>query len=1029
MIGEQMDNPGSKYDVFLSFRGEIRKGFTDHFYLRLKDYEFNVFLDEDELPRGDPITEKLKQAIKESRLAVIMFSKGYAESRWCLEELVEIMECRRTKGQFVFPIFYDVDPSDVRHQTGSFATAFQNHEQRFTEEKVREWRKALTAAAELSGEHFQVNNGREARFIRKVVEQIAIKLQNGCLNVATNPVGIDSRLQKFSNYLDVGGSNVVRIIGIWGMGGLGKSTIAKAIFNTYQHRFDGACFLENVGNEKLVDLQNMLLSKILRSANINVSTVDEGTEKIKTRLGNVRVLVIIDDVDSVAQINALAIKRDSFGPGSRIVITTRDQNLLKTPEVVDEACSLPTMDNEEALELLSWHAFGKSSPNEGYRKVSREAVDYCGGLPLALEAVGSYLCTKTTSEWTDALKKWKRVQPSITHKIFKVSYDGLTDDKVKDIFLDISCFFIGMNKHHVLAILDGCDSNPAIGIKELEERCLVTVDPEGNLMMHCLIRDTGREIVRAKSPKKLESRCRLWHHEDVKHVLAKKCEKKKIEGIALDFLEPDKLSVSTEAFRKMLNLRLLKIRGVKFTGDCKHLPEELRWLSLSDFPLQAIPEDFNQPNVVDIDLSYSNIKVWNDNVSLEKLKFLNLGYCDHLKQSPDFSRIPNIEILILKACKRLSKIHHSVVKLKNLKYLSVAKCKNLQEIPDLPTNLEILKANECIALKKMPDFSEMLSMVELHLNHSPKLTKILGLHKSLNTMRRIHMEGCTNLTAAFRKAILQGWGVSRNGDLFCPGNDLLSGFTCVDPKDEIVSSLFIPGNDLPSGFTYFDPKEEIVVPQCFGDDAKALTLCIVYSCDDSQSSDSLCIRVENRTKETEISSCPMYATVLNSHESYIWLGRLSNNTLNVNGGDKINVGAHFVGHGSTDDIHIRVQKIGVYLEQENVVDEFSNPMTLSSEYDKEANLMQDKVRLLSEENLSRKRQRYDKDVNLMQDQVRLSSEENGSRKRRGYDKDVNLTQDEVRLSYEENRSRKRLRSNGVERNAQEIDAPINSCMD
>ena len=141
--------------------------------------------------------------------------------------------------------------------------------------------------------------------------------------------------------------------------------------------------------------------------------------------------------------------------------------------------------------------------------------------------------------------------------------------------------------------------------------------------------------------------------------------------------------------------------------------------------------------------------------SLEKLKFLNLGYCDHLKESPDFTRIPNIERLILEACKSLSKIHHSVVQLKNLKYFSVANCKNLQEIPDLPTNLEILKADECIALEKMPNFSEMSNMVELHLNHSPKLTEILGLHKSFNTVRRIHMEGCTNLTAAFKKTILQ----------------------------------------------------------------------------------------------------------------------------------------------------------------------------------------------------------------------------------------------------------------------------------
>ena len=154
-----MSTPCSKYDVFLSFRGETRKGITDHLYCTLKDNKFNVFLDEDELTRGDAITEKLKQAIKGSRLAAIVFSKGYAESRWCLEELVEIMECRRTLGQLVFPIFYDVDPSDVRHQTGSFATAFKNLKQKFNEGVVRSWRNALNTAAGLSGEDFRVTDG------------------------------------------------------------------------------------------------------------------------------------------------------------------------------------------------------------------------------------------------------------------------------------------------------------------------------------------------------------------------------------------------------------------------------------------------------------------------------------------------------------------------------------------------------------------------------------------------------------------------------------------------------------------------------------------------------------------------------------------------------------------------------------------------------------------------------------------------------------------------------------------------------
>jgi hypothetical protein len=103
------------YDVFLSFRGEdTRKNFTDHLYFAFKDAGINTFRDDNELRRGEDISTELLQAIQKSRISVIVFSRNYANSRWCLEELVKIMECRRSFRQLVFPIFYDVDPSDVR---------------------------------------------------------------------------------------------------------------------------------------------------------------------------------------------------------------------------------------------------------------------------------------------------------------------------------------------------------------------------------------------------------------------------------------------------------------------------------------------------------------------------------------------------------------------------------------------------------------------------------------------------------------------------------------------------------------------------------------------------------------------------------------------------------------------------------------------------------------------------------------------------------------------------------------------------
>jgi hypothetical protein len=125
-----------RHEVFLSFRGEdTRASFTSHIYASLKNEGIKVFMDDDSLQRGDRISTSLNRAMEESQIAVIVFSRNYADSRWCLDELVKIMECRRTIGQVVLPVFYDVDPSEVRHQTGEFGKAFQSLLNRLSNKK------------------------------------------------------------------------------------------------------------------------------------------------------------------------------------------------------------------------------------------------------------------------------------------------------------------------------------------------------------------------------------------------------------------------------------------------------------------------------------------------------------------------------------------------------------------------------------------------------------------------------------------------------------------------------------------------------------------------------------------------------------------------------------------------------------------------------------------------------------------------------------------------------------------------------
>ena len=143
-----------KYHVFLSFRGEdTRKSFTDHLYAALKQKGIFTFRDDEELERGRPISLELLKAIEESLFAIIIFSKNYASSTWCLDELVKIMECKKKMGLIVLPIFYDVDPSKVRKQTETYAQAFVEHKKQLKEniEKVHMWRVALREVTNLSG--------------------------------------------------------------------------------------------------------------------------------------------------------------------------------------------------------------------------------------------------------------------------------------------------------------------------------------------------------------------------------------------------------------------------------------------------------------------------------------------------------------------------------------------------------------------------------------------------------------------------------------------------------------------------------------------------------------------------------------------------------------------------------------------------------------------------------------------------------------------------------------------------------------
>jgi len=364
----------------------------------------------------------------------------------------------------------------------------------------------------------------ESRFIEKIVEEILCKVSQVFLHVAIHPIGIHSRVEKTKALLNLGTSDVC-IVGMYGMGGIGKTTIAKAVYNKICHEFEGSSFLFNIKEiseqpNGLIRLQEQLLSDILKTKNWKISNVDGGINLIKKRFCHKRVLLVLDDVDHLKQLNSLVGNFEMFGPGSRVIATTRDEHLL-TELGVNKKYKVEELNLEESLQLFSWHAFRMTHPIEDYLKLSIGVVSSIGGLPLAIEVLGSYLFGRSIIEWKSALEKLQKIPHKQIQKILRISFDSLEDNALKDIFLDIACFFIGTNKEYASKVLDGCGFFPDIGINILIQRSLLIVNERNELRMHDLIRDMGREIVREMSPKDPGKRSRLWFHEDVFDVLNK----------------------------------------------------------------------------------------------------------------------------------------------------------------------------------------------------------------------------------------------------------------------------------------------------------------------------------------------------------------------------------------------------------------------------------------------------------------------------------------------------------------------------
>ncbi|KAL3739650.1 hypothetical protein ACJRO7_020981 [Eucalyptus globulus] len=739
--------PKSKsiYDVFLSFRGkDVRKSFLSHLYQALDQNGIYTFRDSEELRKGDQISATLMNAIEESCIAIIIFSKDYASSWWCLEEMAKIMECKEQKDLTVLPVFYKVDPREVREGGESYRKALDKHEDKFRKdlEKVKKWKKALFDAGNLSGWH--LNDEDESKLILQIVKEISNHLNLTPLYVTKHLVGIETPVVKLKEMLNLASDNDVVMVGLWGQGGIGKTTLAKVLYNSMFRQFDGSCFLGNVRevsnySKDLVPLQNKLLSDVLSQQNgLVVTNADRGINIIQHRLRHKKVLLVLDDVDNLHQLHALVGEGKCFGNGSRIIVTTRDKHLLTCYGIYqDHVYKVEPLSYHEAHELLSNHAFLTLQKLEIRTNLVDSVLNHAGGIPLALEVLGSCLRGKREDVWESTLKKVSRIPNLTINDVLKISYNGLEENE-KEIFLDIACFFKGKDSEYIKKILDGCDLEATAGFDILIERSLISIDYR-ILQMHDLIQSMGMDIVRQECRDDPRSRSRLWWYDDVADALSSDVGDCAVKAIVLEPPELKGLSIRPNAFTKMRKLRLLILRNVhiSFHGPIC-LPNELRWMEFAGSGPWIPNFPSGQKKLVSIDMRKGSItEVVKHFKDFQQLRYIKLRDCESLVSMPNLSCTPNLEKLKLWNCKNLVEAHESianhdklqvlhfkwcpelrvfpnVLKSKNLRDLNFSVCSKFERFPDIPHELGCLKKLSILhtAIKELPTSIENLVSLE-----------------------------------------------------------------------------------------------------------------------------------------------------------------------------------------------------------------------------------------------------------------------------------------------------------------------------